>query len=314
MTRRTVAARVVADLGAVLEGWNDPVAIGVGLDGAIYATARRSSERLTVEQGIGIFPKSQLQQPSDWIVVESRAGHVRSMVIPSESTVFTYVQPFRDGVLLAGARCRWHAGGAERNAVGFDWTGRETGRLVLGDGIQDLRVTSDGTIWVSYFDEGIFGNFGWGEPGPAPLGGHGLASFSADGELRFAYDSAAAGTDAICDAYAINVARNGDVCVYFYTEFPIVRIRDGRYQVWKLGARGARGLAVREDRFLLFGDYQCRNLLRYVEPRTAGRASVVAEAELISPEGGALDDASACGIGETLFLFQGRRILALDDW
>jgi hypothetical protein len=73
-------------------------------------------------------------------------------------------------VLLVGARCHWRSEGAERNAVALDWSGRELGRFTLGDGIQDLRVTRDGTIWASYFDEGVIGNYGWSDPGPPAMG------------------------------------------------------------------------------------------------------------------------------------------------
>lgn len=43
-------------------------------------------------------------------------------------------------------------------------------RLCLGDGIGHLQCDTDGDIWVGYYDEGIFGNYGWGRDGAARRG------------------------------------------------------------------------------------------------------------------------------------------------
>src|SRR5690349_20924779 len=42
------------------------------------------------------------------------------------------------------------------NAQVFDATGRTLRTFALGDGIQHLAVDEPGTIWVGYFDEGIY--------------------------------------------------------------------------------------------------------------------------------------------------------------
>lgn len=305
---------VVADLKSELSGWADPVAFGVGWDGAFYAVARCSREALTEERGIGIFRKSTLDRATDYLVVRWLQGQTQTVICRGESLVASFIQPFPGGVLLVGARCHWRPEGPEQNAVALDWNGRELGRFTLGDGIQDVRVTRDGTIWVSYFDEGVFGNYGWSHPGPPSIGSAGLVAFSPAGERRFAYDPAAAQTDSICDAYAMNVANDDDIWVYFYTEFPIVRIHRGTYRRWALGVGGARALAVRGDRALLFGDYKRRGLGRAIQLRTDGKAAMVAEVALTGPSGEPLDSAVATGIGEKLIFFKDRQVLAVENW
>jgi len=297
MTRapEPLRAMLVGDLESELSGWGDPVAFGAGWDGAFYAAARRSSEELT-------------------LAVRWLEGKSQTVICRGESLVASFIQPFPGGVLLVGARCHWHPEGPERNAVALDWNGRELGRFTLGDGIQDVRVARDGTIWVSYFDEGVFGNCGWSHPGPPPIGAAGLVAFSPTGERRFAYDAAAARTDSICDAYAVNVANDGDVWVYFYSEFPIVRIHEGTYQRWALGVGGARALAIRGDRALLFGDHERPGLGRVTQLRTDGRAAVVAETTLTGPSGEPLDSARATGIGERLIFIKDRQVLAVANW
>ena len=85
-----------------------------------------------------------------------------------------HIDMLADGsFLVVGARCRWAESGPELNALAIDQNGRIYRRGCLGDGIQHLQVAGDGTIWVGYFDEGVFGNMGWGSPGPEPLGAGG---------------------------------------------------------------------------------------------------------------------------------------------
>jgi len=36
-------------------------------------------------------------------------------------------------------------------------TARHLRSFHAGDGIQDVEAAGDGTIWVGYFDEGVFG-------------------------------------------------------------------------------------------------------------------------------------------------------------
>jgi hypothetical protein len=200
------------------------------------------------------------------------------------------------------------------NAVVYDRNGRVLRRFLLGDGINDVRATPDGTIWVSYFDEGVFGNFGWGHPGPEPVGAPGLRAFSATGQPVFAYDAARAGTDTICDAYALNVAPDGSAWVYFYTEFPIVRVRRDDYRVWELGVAGAHALAIDGDRALLVGDYKHRASARVVHLSPGPKASAVEELVLVDEAGKGLDDARACAAGPDVFLFQGTRVLVVRGW
>jgi hypothetical protein len=285
--RETLTARLAADLRVALEGWPEPVIAGSGPDGAIYAAARRST---------------------DYLVVRWREGETRSLVVPGLGVEASFVQPFANGVLLAAARCHWRPEGAEKNAVAVDWSGKTIDQFTLGDGIQDLRVTSDGTIWVSYFDEGVFGNYGWQEP----MGMSGLVSFAKSGERRFAYDSGAARTDDICDAYAMNVAGPSDVWVYFYTEFPIVRILDGSYHVWKLGHAGSRALAVHQDHALLFSDYEHRSVAYVIELRAGGKAKKTGKIEVATEHGEPLGDAYAWGMGSALYFYQERCVYRLD--
>jgi hypothetical protein len=311
-----VTAEPLADLRAALDGCADPVAFGVGLDGAVYAAARLSGDEPVREVGRGgaSFLKSQLAKPAEWRVVRAGEGPERCMTVSGSSLVVSYVQPLPgERVLLVGARCQWRRKGPERNAVIVDREGRVAGSLTVGDGVEDVRVAPDGRIWVSYFDEGIFGNYGWSNPGPTPIGDPGLVAFGEDGEILFAYDAGAAGSDTMCDAYALNVTAEGAAWVYFYTQFPIVRIQDGRYRVWPTDVRGAHALAVRGDRALLVGDYDDRSIARVVSLGAKG-ATVVEKVRIECGESALPRSARVSGFGEDLVVFWDRRAYVVREW
>jgi hypothetical protein len=167
---------------------------------------------------------------------------------------------------------------------------------------------------VAYFDEGVFGNRGWNGPGPEPIGAAGLCAFSAGGERRFAYRPDAAGTAAICDCYVLNVSGDGDVWIYFYDEFPIVRIHHGRYHLWHTNVTGASALAVRGKRALLLGDYDRRDRARVLELGAKGSATIAAVRPLVDGTGAPLLPEQARGVGAQLYCFCQRRVSVVNDW
>ncbi len=313
MMRTILKPAEVADLRHHLAGWSEPLAVGWGLDGGFYAVARRpGGEALSRTSPQGTFPKSQLDQPIDYRVVGVCGGVERAMTVRGEGLAIHHVQPIADGVLLVGARCDWRPSGPEANAVVVGWDAVVRERFVIGDGIEDVRVTGDGTIWVSYFDEGVFGNRGWGGPGPEPIGAPGLVAFGPNGDARFRYDPKVAGTDAICDAYAINVT-DAEVWLFFYTEFSLVRIRRGTYAVWKFGQGGARALAVDRGRVLLYGGDDQRNRAQVLELRREG-CKVVGDFDVVDETGRGFDGAHVAGVGPCLFFFREGRVFELRDW
>lgn len=303
---KSLDAKLIVDLHDALEGWSDPVAFGVGLDGAIYASAHRSHESLVVQEEGATFPKSRFDEPTDYLIVRWKGGELRK-IVARETIAVSYVQPFGKGVLLAGARCVKTDAGAEQNAAAIDWSGHELARFTLGDGIADVRVAGD-TIWVSYFDEGVFGNYGWTEP----LGAAGLVAFGLRGEKLWSYNARTAGTGMIDDAYALNVAAESDAWVYFYSDFPIVRLHDGEYRHWSLGEGGARALAVRSDRVLLAGDYRNLSSGRIVELGETAR--VVERVELRDPHGSPFENVTLRGVADRLYAFSNREVSVIAHW
>jgi hypothetical protein len=136
----------------------------------------------------------------------------------------------------------------------FDADGHPTASFCLGDGIEEIQTTRRGEIWVSYFDEGVFGNQGWGGVGREPLGSTGVVRFTSAGVVTYRF-SAPHGFDSMADCYALNVAADF-VWVCYYTDFAVVRIdSDGIACGWQTSIKGANAVAISGDRVLLYGAY-----------------------------------------------------------
>jgi hypothetical protein len=153
-----------------------------------------------------------------------------------------HVQPFEDGWLLGDRR-----GG---QTTLYDANGAVHSSLDLGDASEDLQTTSDGRIWVSYFDEGVFGS---------GIGRQGLVCFTAAGKPMFQYADFAERNSLpmICDCYALNVDHAGVIWLNYYTDFPLIRLREFEIdQVWReFGVLGG-AFAVRGEEVVYLHEKQ----------------------------------------------------------
>jgi hypothetical protein len=145
-------------------------------------------------------------------VIYEEAGRLQSVAFDHSHGISTFhVQRFGSGWLLADSR-----GG---HTSFHDASGAARSQIELGDAIESIQTTTDGRIWVSYFDEGVFGN---------GIGRQGLVCFNSSGKDLFKYADFAEQNDLpmICDCYALNVDVSGDVWFNYYTDFPLVRLHE----------------------------------------------------------------------------------------
>ena len=113
----------------------------------------------------------------------------------------------------------------DENAVIYNPDGSEYCKFYAGEGIQDCQVDVNEDIWVSYCDEGVFGE--------CPIGVNGIVAFDSKGQLMFdSYDQYVEKYNIpyIDDCYAMNVL-NGDVWLYYYSEFPLVQMKDKKFHM-----------------------------------------------------------------------------------
>ena len=154
------------------------------------------------------------------------------------------------GKAVGQGRASFHeANGALRSVAEF------------GDAIESIQTTADGRIWVSYFDEGVFGS---------GIGRQGLVCFDSAGRNLFKYADFAEQNDLpmISDCYAINVDFSGDVWLNYYMDFPLVRLREFKlHKAWKeFGALG-KAFAIRGEEIIYMAKGQIAAINLAAEPR-----------------------------------------------
>jgi hypothetical protein len=176
-------------------------------------------------------------------VVFQEAGQLQSLAFDQSQGLSTFhLQRFEEGWLLGERR-----GGKTKI---YDKHGAVRATLDLGDASEDLQTTPDGLIWVSYFDEGVFGS---------GIGGQGLVCFNRVGDPAFKYAEFAEqnALPMIADCYAMNVDSTGAVWINYYTDFPLVRLSNFKLdQIWNefgvlgktFAVRGNELIHLREDR------------------------------------------------------------------
>ncbi|WP_225230083.1 hypothetical protein [Ureibacillus galli] len=155
---------------------------------------------------------------NDWTIRIINGETIETVILPHVPLMPTEVDLFSDGtLLLVQGRCLKDGTTIERNARRYNRNGQLISAFTLGDGINQVQIDETDTIWVSYFDEGVFGNFGWDEP----MGSDGLIAYSMDGQKLWGaqnYD--------ICDCYAMNVVSSKEIYFYYYDDFWFVQLSD----------------------------------------------------------------------------------------
>ena len=256
-------------------------------------------------KGFASFPFSKPKNHYPATYIRFDGGVLEQTELPEVDIAFPTVQPLPNGeILLVGARCHYRDGDPEQNAAIHDSKGRVARRFVLGDGIADVQTTSDGLIWVSYFDEGVFGNYGWKKP----MGSAGLVSYDMQGRVIWAFDPPD-GLDAIADCYALNVAPEAAWACY-YTDFPVVQVQSGQVRAWKNQIGGANALVVDGRRLVLWGGYG-DNHSRCVFQEIAGESLInCVELNVKFPSGSNPMPTRVRGRGNTLHAFGEKTWLA----
>jgi hypothetical protein len=205
--------------------------VGIGVDGAVAAIwGVHAPRRSDFDWGFRLT-----------IAEVQRAGQTRRIPLePIEDLFpFPHIQPLRNGWLLALST---RAIPDKPNAILFDDFGRAVGRFSIGDGIADALVDDMDTLWVSYFDEGVFGG---GLFAPS-----GLCRFDPGGNLLWANQLAP-----IDDCYALNVVGN-EAWAYYYSAWGLLHVGSGgESSVWPTDVEGAGAVLVSNDLAAIFGGW-----------------------------------------------------------
>lgn len=296
---QTLRPTPIADLRPYAAG-GELVAFDAAHDGSLYvAFALRPLDLRKIHPSGASSVKVRPARPQSYRVLAFRGAEPHlDVVLADEPFNIYYVQPLADQILLVCARCQRRSDSdCDRNGRLYTREGRPAGEILLGDGIQQVQTTASGTIWTSYFDEGIFGNYGWDEP----LGASGLVAWDREGTRLYDFEPTGELGD-MADCYALNVASESDVWCCYYTDFPLVHIQDRAIrESWSVPVKGSAAFAVAGDSVLFRGGYHAHDTyaLCRLEP---GGATLVREYTLVGPSGDPLKAERCVGRGSHLHL------------
>ena len=286
------------------------VAFNVGPDRVVYLVVALEPLDYRIEQpGGASLAKSLPDHPQRYRVVGLYDDRVVLDVhIDKERFNIHDVQPLPGEILLACSRANFKGpDDFERNGRVYTLEGRFARDILLGDGIESVQTTSGGTIWTSYFDEGVFGNHGW----PTPVGASGLVEWSQNGAKLYEFQPGE--VDSICDCYALNVESERDVWLCYYTDFPLVHLRDHKIRaVWEMPLKGSNAFAVANGHALFRGGYDHRDTFELFALPDGRPPKSLAKFKLINEHGIPLVVNRSVGRADTLYLLSNDVLYQLD--
>ncbi|POP44857.1 hypothetical protein CHU32_13265 [Superficieibacter electus] len=184
----------------------------------------------------GMFVPTRTEKQGWYITLYSPDLRRLELPVITDDINFHHIQLVDDDhLLLVCGRSRYQNGEGEKNAAIYTLNSTVVRRFTLGDGIQDISVTEDGAIWVSYFDEGVFGNYGWEEP----MGRPGLVKYDLCGNILWQQDEFD-----ICDCYALNVENPQSVWFYYYMDFKLVHLSGSDSVSYQIPVQGMQDFAL----------------------------------------------------------------------
>lgn len=229
----------------------------------IFATAQKPLDYHISRVGARFF-KIKTETGQHYQIFSSQGEKIRHITdIKNEKYNITDVQRLiNNRLLLISGRSEFRGkNDYDKNGRIYSDSGKYLEEILLGDGIEDVQTTNDGLIWTSYFDEGIFGNFGWDEP----IGSAGLIAWKANGEKIYEYN-AEEGLDYMSDCYALNVESESVIWCYYYTDFPLVKIKNNKINdYWKIPISGSSSFAIYQNMALFLGSYEEKETLYLIK-------------------------------------------------
>jgi hypothetical protein len=231
---------------------------------------------------------------AELVVWRCEGGEWRSTTFEGPTRPYHHIQRTPHGWLCVESRAR----DPEHNAVLFDRAGRTESDFHAGDAISSVQATSDGKVWVSNFDE---------KYSEASELAEGLICLDLVGRPVFRFGSVtSAEVPGIVDCYALNAVSDNEAWVYYYDEFPLVKLVDFHVEsVWPNPCpAGPHAFALAESMVLFSPGYSERKGLSLVDLVAGG----VRQVQLVDEAGKRLRTARGRS-----YLARGSRMYVADE-
>ncbi|PFH88689.1 hypothetical protein [Bacillus sp. AFS088145] len=225
------------------------------------------------------------------------SGETRIIQIPSVSYSFEFAQPIEENWLLVSSRIDDDEGPIN-NATIYDVQGNALDTFSFGDAIEDVQTTKNSEIWVSYFDENM---------------DYGLRCFNIQGLETFNYIDFVKKSNNeipyIADCYALNVTSDETVFIYYYNEFPLVKIEKDTYEIFKnIPIQGSHAFAIKNDFALFSHDYGSKGEVYLYSLHNRSKKKIYT----MDQEGKSLNYKHAVGRDNKLFLTKDKVIYLIE--
>lgn len=274
------SAKLVTDISNYLENYQlVTISLGANQEICLLTVDRVPKREISA---LATFPQSQTNSVHNYKVIIINEKFIEQIEILNESWNYHFVQPIdnSNNILLASARSHYYKDNSyDKNGKVFNKQGILLRDFLLGDGIQSLQVSTQNTIWTSYFDEGVFGNYGWKNP----IGSVGLRAWDSIGNEIYKYDNNGSG-HFISDCYALNVVDDNNVWFYFYTDFELAYKQNDNISYFETDISGSDGFIVYDKYFLFRGGYQKHNSYFLYELNPGGM-KLLGEVKLLDENG-----------------------------
>lgn len=225
-----------------------PVAMGAGMSIAFDESGR-----------CFVLNRAQGDNYCAYTIWDSEQGLCSEFQLP-ESVRFPIIAPMKEGrVVVVDALCPWAPDSPPRhNTFVLDRSGKCLNSFHGGSSVVDVQCDAQNRIWISYSDEGVFGNNGWNIPGPPGLGSGGLVCLDEDGVVLWSHNKTDIAPERVIDdCYALNVIGQ-DAWFYFYSDFCLGHITDFEVKpnYYRVPVSGSHSFAKRGQLLALSAQYR----------------------------------------------------------
>lgn len=253
---KSLKIQPVIDFSNKLDKQDEIISVSIDRNG-INTLIIHSATQYRTENGMFAVIKSDKPKDYTFIRFDLKGNEVCRTLIKDEYYNFHNVNflPTNEILLICGRSSYRNENEIDKNARIYNVKGELLRDFVVGDGIQDVQVDIDGNVWTSYFDEGIFGNYGWNEP----IGSPGLICWNKDGKKIWEFEPID-GLNYMADCYAMNIDSDNNIWFYYYTEFPLAKLDNSKQiKFWTTSIEGSSSLNISDKRILMGGAYGMNN-------------------------------------------------------
>lgn len=220
---------------------------------------------------------------------------IKKIYLPKVKHSYTYAQPIDDNWLLVSSRTDYED---DFNAAIYDIHGNFLDKFSLDDAIEDVQTTKSSNIWVSYFDENM---------------ASGLNCFNNKGQLSFEFSKFVRQINNklpyIDDCYALNVTSDETVYIYYYSDFPLVKLTKNSFEIIRnIPIKGSHAFAILEDYALFEHGYGQKGKMHLYSMRNKSLKSF----NLLNKNGKVLNYDYAVGRGCKFYFIKDKDIYHLN--